>query len=181
MTDPPPIQYVPIYEPTSGSLSAWARWCQQHLKDLSVKVQGLEKNYSDPPDLIKQMARIEIGEAMLACRVPHAQPRIEALETQLLGQPSGTHIPGSTGGLLARVAALEAAVAPAGSVSLPTRVEQDYANQLKRIRDLEARVDHLELNASEPVADRTRGRKYVKQDRVSPRVLKDASKTWPLC
>ena len=60
------------------------------------------------------------------------------------------------------------------------RAEQDYVNQLKRIKDLSARVDHLELNASEPVADRTRGRKHVKQDRVTPRVLSDARATWPL-
>ena len=60
------------------------------------------------------------------------------------------------------------------------RAEQDYAKLDKRIQDLAARVDHLELNVDEPVADRTRGRKHVKQRSVTPRVLSSAPATWPL-
>ena len=95
VTNPPPVQYerqLMDYKPTHGSLNAWTGWCQQHLKDLSVKVQGLEN--AQPREMVP------IGQSYRS--VPHANGRLEALESRLFGQPWGTQVPGATGGLEAR-------------------------------------------------------------------------------
>jgi len=115
--------------------------------------------------------------------VPHANGRLEALEGQVFGhvfqkgQPwAPKPLPHANGHLEARVVALEAAVAPAGSVSLPTRFHEYELLQNSRARNMniklfkqERRIAALEKKLEEPVAERTRYRKQSRRPSPGPR------------
>jgi len=160
--NPPPLVYerylCDVQEVTENSLNSFRNWCQQTFKYISDKVQALDNNMAKEHSEV-----VRLAEGMAACRVPRAQPRLEALEVRVFGQPSGTHVPGSTGGLLARVAALETTCEDVDFPRIATHFDDKYDAAFTRIRFLERKMKALEMKVEPPVADRTRYRKQPRR------------------
>ena len=102
--NPPPIVYerymVDVQEPTEGSLNSWTRWCQQKLKHISDKVQGLEAFRNE----LANWAQIKSNQ------IATLEPRVAALEKicEDVDFPKvATHFDNKYDTALARIRALE--------------------------------------------------------------------------
>ena len=90
--NPPPIVYerymVDVQEPTEGSLNSWARWCQQNLKYISDKVQGLEPRVAalekicEDVDFPKVATHFDNKYDTALARIRALELKMHALETE---------------------------------------------------------------------------------------------------
>ena len=142
----PAIEWPQHVGPYHLSLAQWLRWASGQLKDLSAKVQMLEINYPEA---------VPISERFPSRR-PVPNGRFERLEEQVFGYvfPRGSNepwapkpLPHANGHTEPRLVALE----------------KTFDTAFTRIRDLEFKMQALEMKVEEPVAERTRHRKQSRR------------------